>query len=45
MLKSAGGASIIVNDFGIYIENGKGAGIVLAGSPLRSIMEQSSFDC
>jgi hypothetical protein len=31
MLKSATGASIIVNDTGIYITNGKGAGITLVG--------------
>jgi hypothetical protein len=31
MLKSATGASIIVNDTGIYIQNGKGAGITLVG--------------
>ena len=31
MLKSATGATIIVNDTGIYIQNGKGAGIVMAG--------------
>jgi uncharacterized protein involved in type VI secretion and phage assembly len=31
MLKSATGASIIVNDTGIYIQNGKGAGIVMTG--------------
>ena len=31
MLKSATGASIIVNDTGIYISNGKGASIVLTG--------------
>ena len=31
MLKSATGASIIVNDTGIYIQNGKGASIVMAG--------------
>jgi len=29
--KSATGASIIVNDTGIYIQNGKGASIVLTG--------------
>ncbi len=32
ILKSAGGASIIVNDSGIYISNGKGASIVMLGS-------------
>ena len=32
MLKSAMGASIIVNDTGIYIQNGKGASIVMTGS-------------
>lgn len=31
MLKSATGATIIVNDTGIYIQNGKGASIVLVG--------------
>ena len=31
MLKSTTGATIIVNDTGIYIQNGKGASIVLAG--------------
>lgn len=31
MIKSTTGASIIVNDTGIYIVNGKGASIVLAG--------------
>jgi uncharacterized protein involved in type VI secretion and phage assembly len=31
MLKSAGGATLIVNDTGIYIQNGKGASIVLIG--------------
>ena len=31
MLKSATGASIIVNDTGIYISNGKGASITLSG--------------
>ena len=31
MIKSATGASIIVNDTGIYIQNGKGASIVLVG--------------
>jgi uncharacterized protein involved in type VI secretion and phage assembly len=31
MLKSLTGASIIVNDTGIYIQNGKGASIVMAG--------------
>jgi uncharacterized protein involved in type VI secretion and phage assembly len=31
MLKSPGGASVIVNDTGIYIRNGKGASIVLLG--------------
>jgi uncharacterized protein involved in type VI secretion and phage assembly len=32
ILKSATGATIVVNDTGIYIQNGKGASIVLAGS-------------
>lgn len=31
MLKSPTGASIIVNDTGIYIQNGKGASIVMTG--------------
>jgi uncharacterized protein involved in type VI secretion and phage assembly len=31
MLKSATGAMIIVNDTGIYIQNGKGASIVMTG--------------
>ena len=31
VLKSTTGATIIVNDTGIYIQNGKGASIVLAG--------------
>jgi uncharacterized protein involved in type VI secretion and phage assembly len=31
MLKSTTGASIIVNDTGIYIQNGKGASIVMMG--------------
>jgi len=31
MLKSATGATIIVNDTGIYIQNGKGASIVMTG--------------
>lgn len=31
MLKSAAGATIIVNDTGIYIQNGKGASIVMTG--------------
>lgn len=31
MLKSVTGASIIVNDTGIYIQNGKGASIVMTG--------------
>lgn len=31
MLKSATGASIIVNDTGIYIQNGKGASLIMAG--------------
>jgi uncharacterized protein involved in type VI secretion and phage assembly len=32
MLKSTTGASIIVNDTGIYIQNGKGASIVMTGT-------------
>ncbi len=31
LLKSAAGATIIVNDTGIYIQNGKGASIVMTG--------------
>jgi len=31
MLKSTTGATIIVNDTGIYISNGKGASIVMTG--------------
>jgi uncharacterized protein involved in type VI secretion and phage assembly len=31
MLKSASGATLIVNDTGIYLQNGKGASIVLVG--------------
>jgi hypothetical protein len=31
MLKSTTGATIIVNDTGIYIQNGKGASLVMAG--------------
>lgn len=31
MLKSATGASVIVNDTGIYIQNGKGASLIMAG--------------
>jgi len=31
MLKSPAGATIIVNDTGIYIQNGKGASIVMTG--------------
>lgn len=31
MLKSTTGASIIVNDTGIYIQNGKGASIIMVG--------------
>jgi uncharacterized protein involved in type VI secretion and phage assembly len=31
MLKSTTGASIIVNDTGIYIQNGKGASVVMTG--------------
>ncbi len=31
VLKTPGGASLIVNDTGIYINNGRGASIVLAG--------------
>lgn len=31
MLKSAGGATLIVNDTGIYIQNGRGAAITLVG--------------
>lgn len=31
MLKSAAGATLIVNDTGIYIQNGRGASIVMTG--------------
>lgn len=31
MLKSATGAAIVVNDTGIYIQNGKGASLVMVG--------------
>jgi uncharacterized protein involved in type VI secretion and phage assembly len=31
MLKSTSGATLIVNDTGIYIQNGKGASIIMAG--------------
>lgn len=31
MLKSATGATIIVNDTGIYIQNGKGASLIMTG--------------
>ena len=31
MIKSATGATLIVNDTGIYIQNGKGASIIMAG--------------
>ena len=31
MLKSATGATLIVNDTGIYIQNGKGASVTLVG--------------
>jgi uncharacterized protein involved in type VI secretion and phage assembly len=31
MLRSAGGATLIVNDTGIYLQNGKGASITLTG--------------
>jgi hypothetical protein len=31
VLKSASGATIVINDTGITIQNGKGASIVLAG--------------
>lgn len=31
ILKSATGASIIVNDTGIYIQNGKGASLIMTG--------------
>lgn len=34
VLKSTAGASIIVNDTGIYIQNGKGASIVMTGPSL-----------
>jgi uncharacterized protein involved in type VI secretion and phage assembly len=32
MLKSTSGATLIVNDTGIYIQNGKGASIVMVGN-------------
>jgi hypothetical protein len=32
MLKSTTGATLIVNDTGIYIQNGKGASIVMVGN-------------
>lgn len=32
MIKSAAGATLIVNDTGIYIQNGKGASITLVGA-------------
>ena len=35
MLKSASGASIIVNDTGIYISNGTGASITLSGATVN----------
>jgi hypothetical protein len=35
MLKSTSGATLIVNDSGIYIQNGKGASIVLVGPTLN----------
>jgi len=35
MLKSATGASIIVNDTGIYIQNGKGASIVMTAATVN----------
>lgn len=31
VMKSATGATLIVNDTGIYIQNGKGASIVMVG--------------
>ena len=31
VIKSTSGATVIVNDTGIYLQNGKGASIVLAG--------------
>ena len=31
MLKSATGATLIVNDTGIYIQNGKGASLIMTG--------------
>ena len=31
MVKSASNATLIVNDTGIYIQNGKGASIVMTG--------------
>ena len=38
MLRSASGATLIVNDTGIYIQNGKGASIVMVG-PSVSVNE------
>jgi uncharacterized protein involved in type VI secretion and phage assembly len=37
MLKSATGAMLIVNDTGIYIQNGKGASIVMGPGPTVNI--------
>lgn len=37
MLKSTTGATIIVNDTGIYIQNGKGASIVLTGPAVNIV--------
>ena len=31
VLKGSGGATIVVNDTGIYLQNGKGASVVLVG--------------
>jgi hypothetical protein len=35
VVKSAGGASLTVNDTGIYLDNGKGAKIELVGSTVK----------
>ena len=35
MLRSAGGVGVIVNDTGIYLDNGKGASIVMSGNTVN----------
>jgi uncharacterized protein involved in type VI secretion and phage assembly len=35
VLRSAGGVSVIVNDTGIYLDNGQGSSIVLAGNTVN----------